>query len=266
MPVPPSPDPAIAMKPHYFTLLAVLAATTTLRAQSITLVSIETKAAAPAAAEDVLFGQFPKEGIKSEAGFLITPGDGASIVSINEDKCKVNTVVDAATMQAVQTKLKFGHFPRTSKDDGGPAFHTLEYSGPPAGTLKVAGTIHAVISKGTETEKNPHGTLANGKILKAGDLTLKVADLLVGEDKIKISLTATKSMANIKKVRFLTADGQEVKCERRGSSRMGMLGSFKEEWEFELATGEKDLAVEIDLFQSPESIEIPFELTLPASL
>jgi hypothetical protein len=254
------------MKTSFATLLTGIATATCLHAQSVALVSIETKAAAPAAAEDVLFGQFPKEGIKSEAGFLVTPGEGLSIVSINEDKCKVNTVVDAATMQPVQVKLKFGNFPRTSKEDGGPAYLTLEYTGAPAGTLKVAGSIHAMVAKGTETEKNPRGTLSNGKTVKAGDLTLKVADLLVGEDKIKLSLTATKSMANIKKIRFTGADGQEIKSERRGSSRMNMLGAFKEEWEFEVATGDKELGIEIETYKSPEASTIPFELTLPASL
>ena len=123
-----------------------------------------------------------------------------------------------------------------------------------------------MVASGSETEKNPKTTLANGQILKAGELSLKVADLLVGEDKIKLSLTATKSMANIKKVRFIGADGQEVKSERRGSSRMNMMGAFKEEWEFEVSTGEKDLAVEIDTYKSPQAVDIPFELTLPTSL
>ena len=247
----------------------MLAGVAAVSAQTVELVSVEIKTALPKAAEDVAFGQFPDEGVEVEAGFLITPETGSSVVEVDEDKCKIKSVVDAASGAASKAELEFGNFPRTSKKDGGPAYHSIEFAAPgdaPSGRLKVSGTVHAKISKGTVVEKVAKLALANGSVIKVGGLSLKVGDLMAGDDKLKFSLGSGKPMSGIKEIRFFGADGQAVEGERGGSSRMSGFGSYSESWDYEVKSGSKEISMEVVFFKDTESKDIPFEITVPAGL
>lgn len=237
------------------------------RSQSVKLVSVETNCALPANAKDVVFGQHPDAGVEVKAGFLIQPEAGASLIDIDEKKCKIKEVTDAESGQASSLKVKFGSFPHLSKEDGGPGFHELTVTNPAAeakGRIKVTGTVHVTVSKGLATEKPGALAMASGLEIKAGGLTLKAKGVKIEDGKLCFQLESGKSLKSIKAIRFLDAQGKEVKSRRSGSSTMSVMGMFSETWEMEVETTAKDLAVEIDFFKDLEEKDIPIEFVLPA--
>lgn len=262
----------IVMKFLFPTFSLVAAALALLSAESLAgpvkLVAVETKAALPPEADQIVFGNHPKAGSEVKATFLVWPDDESSIVEIKEKKCKVTEVVDGANGQPVDIKVDFDSFPRVSKD-GKVAVHAVEFplpAEPRSGQIKVSGIITVVAAKGVKTEKIDGLTLAENANLKAGELSLSVDELTVKGGKTEFELKSSKPMSGIKEVRFFKPDGTALKLEQSGRSRMSGFGGYSESWSMQLDGEAKEVKVEIDLHQNTAEKEIPFDFVLPSSL
>ena len=234
----------------------------------VKLVSVETKAALPPEADDIVFGNHPEAGGEVKAAFLIWPDDESSIVEIKEKKCKVTEVVDAASGQPVAVKIGFDSFPRVAKD-GKVAVHAVEFplpEEPGSGRIKVSGIITVVAAGGVKTEKIDGFALAENAKLKVGELSLSVDEFSVRGGKTEFQLKSSKPMSGIKEVRFFKPDGTALKLEQAGSSRMSGFGGYSETWSMQFDGEEKEVKVEIDLHQNMAEKEIPFDLVLPAAM
>ncbi len=248
-------------------ILSIIAASV-LSAQEVRLVSVSVKAPVPPEAESVAFGNFPDKNVEVEAGFVVLPGEGKSIVEAPEKKARVTEVVDAGNGQPMKLKAKFGNFPRLA--DGGKAlWQTIEFDAPtdaPSRRLKLSGTIQAKISSGVTVEKVENFKLENGKSVTAGKLELKIGDVKTDDGDTELSFGAKEPLSSIKDIRFLGADGKALTADRRGTSRMSMLGSFSETWNFEIKGEVKDVSLEVEFFKDIETVELPFDFELPAGM
>ena len=234
----------------------------------VKLVGVEVKTALPEEADDIVFGQHPKNGTEAKATFLILPDEGESIVEIREKDCEVGEIVDKESGQPVKLKVEFGSFPRVAKD-GSVAAHSLEYplpEDPGSGRIKVGGVVNVLVSKGVKTEKTGETTLVEAGKLKAGDLNLEITDLKTEDGKMNFGLKSSKPMTAIKEIRFMKPDGTAIESRRHGSSKMRMLGTFTETWNFALDAGDTAVKIEFDFYQNPTEKEIPFDFVLPSSM
>jgi hypothetical protein len=256
--------------PPLFSLFIAAAAclSSVAHAGPVKLVSVETKAALPPEAEDIVFGQHPEKGAEVKATFLLWPDVGAAIVEIHEKKCRVTETVDSATGQPVKVNVEFGSFPKLAKD-GSIGSHSLEYTlpeEPGSGRLKISGTLAVTTATGVKTEKPDGFALADEAKLKAGDLNLEVTGLKNDDGKTKFGLKSSKPMSAIKDIRFFRPDGTPVESRRNGRSWGRMFGSYSETWQIELETEIKDVKIEFDLHQNLAEKEIPFDFALPSAL
>ena len=234
----------------------------------VKLVAVETKAALPPEADDIVFGQYPEQGMEVKATFLAWPDEGSAIIEIKEKKCRVTETVDAGSGQPVKLKMEFDSFPKVAKD-GSIGVHALEYSlpeDPGSGRVKVSGNLAVVTAKGVKTEKVDAVALANGSKFKAGDLNLEVTGLQKEDGKTKFGLKAAKPMSAIKDIRFLGPDGTVIASERNGRSWGTIFRSYSETWQIELDGDIKEVKVEFDLHQNLAEKEIPFDFVLPSAM
>lgn len=245
---------------------SLLSAAWALPGQSVKLISVEMRAAVPEEADEIAFGQFPDNGTKVQASFLVQAEEGKSLVDIKEKKCKITEITDAASGQPVKVKVEFGSFPRTSKD-GKMAVHSLEFSAPEgqaAGRLKVSGTLAVVTAAGVKTEKPESLMLVDAAKVQAGELKLAIDDLKTEGGKTSFDLKSSKPMAGIKDIRFYKPDGTEVKGNRNGTSTMSGFGTFSESWSIQMEEEVKELRFEFDMHENMTEAEVPFDFNLPA--
>lgn len=234
----------------------------------VKMVSVETKAALPPEAEDIIFGQHPDKGTEVKATFLVYPDEGGAIVEIKEKKCRVTETVEAGSGQPLKWKIAFGSFPKVAKD-GSIGAHSLEYSlpeEPGSERVKVGGVLAVVMAMGVKTEKVDSLALANGSGIKAGDLKLEVKDVTRQGGKTRFSLHSTKRMSVIKAIRFFRLDGSEIPSDQNGRSWGSMFGAYSEDWQFELKGEIGEMKLEIDLHQNVTEKEIPFDFVLPSAM
>lgn len=141
---------------------------------------------------------------------------------------------------------------------------------PPEGTksLKVAGRLF--LKAGADEKKEMvKMKVAAGETVKLGPITTKISsveDSNFGESMTNITFETNQSLDVISGLKFLDAQGKEIKSSATGSSSFGFGNQVTHSRGYQLQGQPKTLTVEVTYFGSTRTISIPVDMDVTLSL
>lgn len=216
---------------------------------------------------------FGKDGREISAFNTYTPGtklvlvvdasDGqGGIVEILDDDCSLEAMTDDTGKNLLEG-VDWGAFPDVSEDG---RYASIEVSSngrpaPGAGSLTLKGKFAYLASAGTASEKVADVKLETGTEISwsGGEATVEAMEASEWSDGMELGLGMSAALkSQIKEIRFLGADGEDLEVEGSGYMVMGSHATLT----FGLPEGLTEATLEIEWWEDLEEVELPFEITV----
>ena len=135
--------------------------------------------------------------------------------------------------------------------------------------LRLEGLLTVLCAKNTIEHVVKDVALKNGSKITGPNLELTV-DLVgkpeVGTEPLGLILRAYRELDEVADVRFLKADGSEIKATRVSTAKMGILGNLTVEWSYNLAEKVDAATVKLLLWSDLQKKRVPFKLDVDVGL
>lgn len=191
---------------------------------------------------------------------IVRAPENKKIVELDKYKCALAELTDDHG-QNLLDGVDWDPFPDITKD-GNLALVEVSSKRRPsqdASKLLAKGTIHLRVAASASTEKIKKLKLKVGAKAKVRQEVIEVAKVEQENGRLDLVLQISrKLMDNMKEIRFYTEDAKSLEIWSQGSFTFGNV--TQKEYTFDTELLPKTLAVEIDLWQELESINLPFEI------
>jgi hypothetical protein len=192
----------------------------------------------------------------TELTLAVTVTPPAGIVALSGDPESLQ--IDAG---GALESPEFGWSP-TLSPDGSTAIIDVRAAALPAGaasTISATGTLKAVVSPGAVTEKLANVTLATNGTLRLGGATVTVTEVQADDDTVKATFKGPSAVLEaVKAIRFRAGGAAAVAGETWGS---GSNGEGEAERTYRFAAKGTSGALEVDLWQAPREMAVPFRVS-----
>jgi hypothetical protein len=155
---------------------------------------------------------------------------------------------------------RFGPFPKIAEDHTA-AMVDIQVQGRPAASatsVTARGSISVTIATGSKVTHVPNVLMEQGKPVKVGATAMSVKGVTTTEDGVELTLALPRSVLNtIRAVHFTDVKGEPIESRQTGSGYMNESA----ELELTLKTKEKTVAIDFDLWQTPQQVRLPFAVS-----
>ena len=181
--------------------------------------------------------------------------DPAGLVGVDTQASTVEMTDSSG--QALE-RPDFGFSPDVTKD-GKTALLELQAAGvpgPQATAIQAKGTLTVRVSPGARTQKVNSFRLEKGKTLKIGTDVVTLDAVEAGEGSQRLTLKGPRvAFQSMKALRFIEG-GKPVESDSAGYSFSGDEGEVY----YTVSSQGKAFTVEMDIWQSPQTLNVPFDL------
>jgi len=205
---------------------------------------------------------------------LVTLPKGG-IIAFDPKASKVETFTDDKGTNLLEAKSSkfhfgggpFGSWPKISEDARAAVIEVQSNGLPAKGATKltVKGTLVFKTAKQKKTYTAKDIALKVGTKIEAGSIPFeitKVGKPKWGGNKAKLAVTlkATQDLSQIAAIRFLDAEGNEIKAQPAGTTKMSSFGRTTIQQNYRLEEEVKTATVAIDYWEDLEIVNLPFEV------
>jgi hypothetical protein len=202
---------------------------------------------------------------------VLVSGDEAGMITLDRDKSKITKFVDDRGNDMMKEKPRFGGFIEMSPDISSDARACLlevqsrQWPAEGSKAILIEGTLVFVFAEGKETRKAADVAARKGAKFKLGDIPVEVTRSgkpRWGNKPMDITLKLTKGHDKIAGIKFLGADGKEIKSNRYMRSTSGSVS----QWTYSLDKKVQKVTVVAELWKGLKTVEHPLKLRVGVGL
>jgi len=210
----------------------------------------------------------------TEIAVLVKKPDGG-IIGFDKESSELKFLVDDKRTNLLEKPGKkarfsfekggFGSFPAISKDGKACLIEIEGKRTPAAGATSVSAEGIIILQCGSKTKKFKHenAVLQAGTKINAGKIPFtinKVGKPGWGKAEMAVTLHSDQDLSNIKEIRFLDTDGNDLKAASGGTStsRFGNKISIDKSFNFKKKIGEA--TIEITYWMDMKNVSVPLKL------
>lgn len=188
----------------------------------------------------------------------IQPARGNGIVDIDDHASKLDAFSDDKGQNLLE-EGRVGPFPKVAEDGSAAIVEVQVRARPAAGaaSVSVQGVIGMTVANGSKPVRATGVRLETGQTFKVGTTMIAISEAKVEEESTKLNFGLPRSVLNtIREVRFFDTKNVPIESRRTGS------GYFNEKanLEYDAKTKDKAVTVELELWQNPRTIKVPFNV------
>ena len=200
---------------------------------------------------------------------LLVERPTGGILELNDDESKLESFTDDKGTNLLSGEDKWGRNgvkDSTIAEDGKAAMITIQGSSlPAAGATKLIAKGKVVFNVATKskTHKSEKVAIKNDQKVTVGGISFTIKEVGKpdwGDAELSLTLKASQDLSAIKTVRFLGADGKEIKSDRGSRMRSAWGNKVTVEWKYDLDKKTDQAVIEVEIWDDMQQVAVPFDI------